>query len=95
MKQICQKYAFKIRRNINSLIFLYGGGVLNLNLNLKFKEQANSSDRTNNSMKILVENNENNPFMCPKCGEIIKLNTESINELILSNNNIKETINGT
>ena len=95
MGQICQKYAFKIRRNINSLIFLYGGSLLNLNLNLKFKEQANSSDRANNSMKILVDNNENNTLICPKCGEIIKLNTESINELILSNKNIKETINGT
>ena len=93
IQQICQKYAFKIRRNINSLIFLYGGSLLNLNL--KFKEQANSSDRANNSMKILVDNNENNTFICPKCGEIIKLNTESINELILSNKNIKETINGT
>ena len=46
-------------------------------------------------MKILVDIIENNTFICPKCGEIVKLNAESIEELILSNNNIKETINGT
>ena len=36
MKDICQKYANKIGRNVNSLIFLYGGN--NLNFQLSFKE---------------------------------------------------------
>ena len=33
-------------------------------------------------------------FVCPKCGEKIKLNTDKINDIILNNNKIKESING-
>ena len=32
MKDICQKFANKIERNVNSLIFLYGGNNLNFHL---------------------------------------------------------------
>ena len=32
MKDICNKYSIKIDKNINSLIFLYGGNQLNLEL---------------------------------------------------------------
>ena len=93
MKDICQKYVNKINKNINSLIFLYGGNQLNFNLN--FNQQANSLDKERNIMKILVYKNEDNEYICPKCGEKIKLNIEKIDEIILSINNIKETINGT
>ena len=92
MKDICQKYVNKIDKNINSLIFLYGGNQLNFNLN--FNQQANSLDKERNIMKILVYKNEDNECICPKCGEKIKFNTEKIDDIILSINNIKDTING-
>ena len=88
MKDICQKYANKIKRNINSLVFLYGGN--QLNFNLKFKEAITYKE--SNEMKILVYSNETDEFICPKCGENIKLNTEKIDDIILSINNLKETI---
>ena len=90
MKDICQKYVNKIDKNINSLIFLYGGNQLNFNLN--FTEQANMIDKERNAMKILVYKYEDNEYICPKCGEKIKL---KIDDIILSINNIKDTINGT
>ena len=63
-------------------------------MDLKFKEQANSSDRNNNEMRVLVYKNDEDDFICPHCGEKIKLNTEKIDEIISSNNNIKDTIEG-
>ena len=39
MKDICQKYATKLEKNLNSLLFLYGGN--QLNFELRFKVQAN------------------------------------------------------
>ena len=56
MKDICQRYANKIQKNLNSLIFLYGGK--QLNFNLSFKEQANGLDKERNEMKVLVYKNE-------------------------------------
>ena len=46
IKDICQKFATKVGININSLTFLYGGN--QMNMKLKFKEQANSFDQNNN-----------------------------------------------
>ena len=92
LRDICQKYVTKIESNINSLFFLYGG--IKLNMDLKFKEQANSFDRNNNVMKVLVYKEDADDFTCPHCGEKIKLNTEKIDEIISSNNNIKDTIDG-
>ena len=66
MKDICQKFSTKIRRNVNSFIFLYGGS--NLNFQLNFKEQANPIDKERNEMKVLVYKNESNVLICPKCG---------------------------
>ena len=88
MKDICQKYANKIKRNINSLVFLYGGN--QLNFNLKFKDII--IDKESKEIKVLVYSNELDEFICPKCGEKIKLNTEKIDNIILSINNLKETI---
>ena len=90
IKDICQKYATKIDININSLLFLYGG--TKMNMELKFKEQANSMDINRNEMKVLVYNNENDDITCPYCNKKIKL--EKIDDIILSNNNIKDIING-
>ena len=94
MKDICQKYVNKINKNINSLVFLYGGNQLNFDLN--FNELANKIDKERNAMKVLVlvYNDETNEYICPNCGEKIKLNTEKIDDIILSINNMKDTING-
>ena len=91
IKDICKKYATKIDNNINSLLFLYGGN--QMNMELKFKEQASSMDINNKEMNVLVYKNENDDdFICPHCNKKIKL--EKIDEIILINNNIKDTING-
>jgi len=92
IKDICQKFATKIEKNINSLLFLYGGN--QINMELKFKEQANSMDINNNEMNVLVYKRENDDFICPHCNGKIKLNTEKIDNIILSSNNIKDVING-
>ena len=89
MKDICQKYANKIGRNINSLVFLYGGS--NLNFQLSFKEQANIIDKERNKMNVLVYKNLNE-FACPKCGEKINLNNEKINDIKLFIQKINDTV---
>ena len=89
MKDICQRYVNKINKNINSLIFLYGGK--QLNFILSFEEQANMIDKERNIMKVLVYKNEDNVYICPKCGEKIKLNIKD--DIILSINNINDVIN--
>ena len=76
IKDICQRFANKVNKNINSLLFLYEGN--QLNFLLSFKDLA----KDKNEMKVLVYTNENDEFMCPKCGEKIKLNTEKIDDII-------------
>ena len=93
MKDICLRYTSKIRTNINLLLFLYGGN--QINFELKFKDQANSIDKSNNEMKVLVYRYESEGLICPKCGEKIQLNTEKIDEIISSNNTIIDSLNGT
>ena len=92
IKDICQKYSTKIDNKINTLIFLYGG--CQMNMELKFKEQANSIDKNNKEMRVLVYKKENEDFMCPNCGIKINLNKNKINDIILCNNKLKESING-
>jgi len=90
MKDICQKYVNKINKDINSLVYLYGGNQLNFNLN--YNEQANIIDKERNIMKVLVY--DNNEYICNKCGEKIKIKKEKIDNIILSINNMNDTING-
>ena len=78
--------------NMNSLLFLYGGN--QLNSELSFNEQANSLDKTNNEMKVLVYKNVNNDYICPKCGSKIQLDTKKIDNIISSYNSIKDKIIG-
>jgi hypothetical protein len=72
MRDICQNFSTKINKVMNSFIFLYGGNLVNLELS--FNSQERKIDRENKEMRILVYNNEDEIFICPKCGEIIKLN---------------------
>ena len=53
MKDICQKYATKIDKNMNSLLFLYEGN--KVNFDLTFKEQAGSSNENSKEIKIMVK----------------------------------------
>ena len=92
MSDICQRYVSKIRMNFNNLIFLYGGN--QLNFELSFEKQANSIDKSEKEMKILVYEKQLEDFICPNCGEKINLNSKEIDEIILLNNNINGKING-
>ena len=89
IKDICQKFATIIERNINSLLFLYDGNLINMEL--RFEEQANLMDMKKNEMYVIVENKYDDIFyhLFNRTTEL-----EKINGIILSNNNIKETING-
>ena len=83
IKDICQKLT-KIGSDLNSLLFLYGGN--RMNMELKFKEQANSMDIDKKEMKVLVYKQVNDDFTCPNCNTKIKLNKEKIDDIILSIN---------
>ena len=65
-----------------------------MNMDLRFKEHANSIDKINNIMRVLVYIKEVDDYICPHCGEKIKIKTEKIDEIISSNNSIKDTIDG-
>ena len=90
MKDICKKYSNKMNKEINSFLFLYGGN--QVNFELSFKEQANYQDLKENKMNILVYEKE--IFNCPECLHKKEINTQKLNEIILSNNEIIESING-
>jgi len=92
MEYICQKFSDKALLNIKSLMFLYGGN--SVNFKLSFIEQANSFDKENSEMRIIAYKKETEGFACPKCGEKIEINTEKIDNIISSNNDIKDTLSG-
>ena len=84
MRDICANLSTKINVNINSLVFLYGGGILNLE---KTFEELTKENR----ICIIVYKNEDEEI-CPKCGRLLK--NEIINEIILSNNKINSSLKG-
>ena len=88
MKDICQRYSTKLGIGLKLLTFLYGGKPLDFRLTLN---ETNPSD---DETKILVTKNELDGLICPKCGENIIVDKESIDEIIQNMNNIKETIRG-
>ena len=88
MKDICQRYSTKLGIGLKLLTFLYGGKQLDFELTLN---ETNPSD---DETKILVTKNELDGLICPKCGENIIVDKESIDEIILNMNEIKETISG-
>ena len=81
MKNICEKFSMKSGVDINSLIFLYTGK--QIDLNLKLKDQVNKSNLESKEIPILVykknesnsikeNNNSKTPskeLICPTCGE--------------------------
>ena len=88
MKGICQRYSTKLGIGLKLLTFLYGGKPLDFELTLN---ETNPSD---DETKILVTKNELDGLICPKCGENIIVDKESIDEIIQNMNSIKETIRG-
>ena len=91
LKDICNKYISKIDKNIDSLIFLYNGN--KINYELTFYEEANSLDKPNLEMNILVINNDDtNELKCPKCGNNL-YNNKLFNDLIKYNKNINTNLN--
>ena len=81
MKDICQRFATKIKKNINSYAYIYGGDHINFDLN--YEEQQ--TDKNSKEMRILVYKNEDYEYICTKCGDKVKLNKEKIDEIILNN----------
>ena len=84
MRDICTNLSTKINVGLNSLVFLYGGG--QLNLDKTFQELTKE-----NRISILLDKYENEEI-CPKCGKI--LNNEIINEIISSNNKVNYSLIG-
>ena len=83
MKDICINLSNKINKDINSLTFLYGGMILNL-------EKKYNEITKENKITILVYKNEEE--ICPKCGRI--LNNKKLDEIISSNNKINNKLKG-
>ena len=79
-KDICEKFCIKSQKNLNDVIFIHGGEVLNFDL--EFNKVVNQIDKQNLKMNILVydknsgiiKENEriikSKDIICPKCGEI-------------------------
>ena len=92
MREICQKFATKSEKKMNSLLFIYNSA--QLNLDLTFEDQANSQDKFSNTMNVLVCEKERSGFDCPYCGEKIALKSEIFDKIISAIDNIKDTLNG-
>ena len=90
MKDICQKYAKKKKKNIDSLRFSYDEK--EINFQLSFEKLVNEKDKEKNEMKIFVYKNENNQYRCPKCGEKVKLKTEKLEKKGKDNESIQVAI---
>ena len=84
LKDLCNKYATKIRKNIDDIYFIYDGVIVKDNSNdLSFNQFAKKIDRERKRMNILVYdkalNKDNSNIIkskeikCNKCGGIIKL----------------------
>ena len=56
IKDICLKYANKLDKKLNSLLFLYEGNQIDFDLN--FTQLANQEDNIRNEMKISVYKTE-------------------------------------
>ena len=88
MKNICCKYASKIDIDRNSLYFLYGGN--KVNLDLSFEQLANSIDKADQEMKILVY--KKLAFSNDDEGD--QLEAKIIDNICLSNNVINDNLIG-
>ena len=83
MNEIFNRLSSKIKVDINSLFFLYKGEIVKDGLT--FEEIISSEDKIRNKMTILVNSTDDQnlnekdlakskTIICPKCGEISKIN---------------------
>ena len=84
MREICTNLSTKINVDINSLIFLYGESLLDL-------EKTFQEITKENSISIIAYKLENKEI-CPKCGRIV--NNELFDDIISSNNNVNSSLKG-
>ena len=94
LKDICQKFCIKTQNNINDVVFIYGGEIINFDL--EFNQAANQIDKKNLKMNVLVSDknsyntNENinliksKDILFPKCGEICLIDFKDY-KVILNN----------
>ena len=89
MKEICLKFSLKIQKDLNGLLFLYGGEIINFDLT--YNQVCNQIDKEQNKMNILVysknttiiKNKKDNSIkyskdiICHKCGEICRIKFEN------------------
>ena len=75
LKEIFQKFANNIGKDINSLNFFYQS--LKINNELTFFQVANKEDLKRNKMDILVYEKDlikSKEIICPECNENIRIN---------------------
>ena len=85
LKDICLKYATKLDKKLNTLLFLYERKQIDLDLN--FIQLANQDDKIRNEMKISVYKTELIGSVSPSYDK------EKINEILLSNNYMRNSLN--
>ena len=102
MKDIINKYIFKIRINKDNIYFIYNGDKMNEGLELN--ELINENDKNRKKMNILVNENgktnkgeikiKSKEIICPECKENILFNLKDykINLYECKNNHIKNNI---
>ena len=83
VKDICQNFCNRINIDMDSLKFLFGDNILNKEKKLK---------EITNENKITIYVNKNEDKFCSECGRI--LNNKEIDEMILLNNNINNSLIG-
>ena len=89
-EEICQRFSNKIGKDKNSYIYLYAGN--QLNFELSYKEHL--IDKNIKEIKILVYKKEDYEYTCTNCGEKMKVNRNKIDDIIITNNKIKDKIKG-
>ena len=87
MADICKNISTKIDQDFYSLEFLCGEKEINMDSKL-----ADYQDLIDNKTNILIYKKE--PFICPKCKQERQINTQKFDEIILTNKNIIDSING-
>ena len=92
MEDICQKYATKKGKNLESLLFLQEGK--QINLQLSFKDQVSALGNNNNEMNIFVYLIVNGKIVLSKYEKQNQLNKKKIEELIKYNKEINDIIEG-
>ena len=104
MESICNKFAGKIHHDINNLIFLYSGNIIDPKL--RFSQVINKLDNERKTMTILVREIDSENIdskssiiksifpICPECSEkaILKIDNFKANIIGCKNGHINKNI---